>query len=356
MADRRPTSADVARRSGVSRSVVSVVLNGSSTNTRVSEATRQVVIAVAEELGYRPNRTAQALRGRRSGVIGFIPRLTRGSTVDDTVPFIMSLELSRAAVRRGLHMIEASAETQASRESPDLVDFLLDWRVDGVIVDIPRSVPEVQRLIDAGIVVVQLFRTIEEVRTPRITVDPAPGMLAAVGELVRVGHRRVAYIGRVPGESLDEARTAAFRTALEAHGLDDDPVRLRLAPNYRTADGIEQIRALLRLPAGQRPTAVVVGGDPAAIGVLQELHAVRVRVPDEMSVISFDDAIAAYTVPPLTSVAQPFAEIADRALDLIAEANRRAPTTESEDATEPTNLILPTGLRIRDSVAPPSIP
>lgn len=352
MTDRRPTSADVAKRSGVSRSVVSVVLNGSSTNTRVSEATRQHVIAVAQELKYRPNRTAQALRGRRSGVIGFIPRSDRESAVEDTVPFIMSVELSRAAVRCGLHVIEASAETEAFRQGPDLVNFLLDWHVDGVIVDVPRSEQEVRRLIDAGLTVVQIFRPIPGVETPRITVDPRPGMDAAVSHLRSLGHERITFVGRQGSELVDVARRDAFGEAMHRHGLTLGASSVRLSPNYRTADGIAQMRELLALPPEDRPSAVVFGGDPAAIGGLQVLHHARIRVPDELSVISFDDAVAAYTVPPLTSICQPFSEVANLALDLLTTKD---PATDAGTrGAPPLDMVLPTGLTIRESTAPPS--
>lgn len=354
MAARRPTSADVAKLSGVSRSVVSVVLNGSITNTRVSEVTRQHVIAVAQELGYRPNRNAQALRSKRSGVIGFIPRTGRGSTVEDNVPFIMSVELNRAAVRRGLHVIEASAETEAFREGPELVDFLLDWRVDGVVVDVPRTSQDVRRLIDAGLPVVQVFRPVRGVPTPTITVDPVPGVDAAIAHLRSIGHERVTFVGREGVEPVDVTRVNAFRQSMGRYGLNLGAHSVRLSPNYHTIDGIEQMRSLVALPLGQQPTAVVFGGDPAAIGGLQVLHAVRMRVPDEMSVVSYDDSIAEYTVPPLTSISQPFSEIADRALGLLVPAEPgQAPEGDGDQGGTPLDLVLPTGLKVRESTAPP---
>lgn len=344
-----PTSAEVALRAGVSRSIVSVVLNGSTANSRVSKTTRAHVIAVAEELGYRANRNAQSLRSQRSGVVGFIPRLSRGSMVEDTVPFIMSIELARAAVRRGIHVIEASAETAASREGRELVQFLLDWQVDGVIVDNPPSDREIGHFIDAGLRVVQLFRPVDGTISPQITINPMEGMNEAINHLCSLGHERIAYIGSADAHPVDIARTEAFRHALSHCHLDDVPARLRLAPNYYTAEGYAEMRTLLALPFAERPTAVVIGGDPAAIGALRALYEARIRVPEHMSVISYDDSIAGYQVPPLTSVSQPFSDIANQALAMLA-VDRMSLVLNGK---EHLNLILPTRLTIRDSTAPP---
>lgn len=344
-----PTSADVALRAGVSRSIVSVVLNGSTANSRVSEKTRKHVIAVAEELGYQANRNAQSLRSQRSGVVGFIPRLIRGSMVEDTVPFIMSLELSRAAVRRGIHVIEASAETAETRAGVELVQFLSKWQVDGVIVDNPQSDREVKRLIRAGLNIVQIFRPVEGNLSPQITVNPSEGINAAVAHLRSLGHERVAFIGSGTDHPVDVARTQAFLDALSIHGLPVAPERIRLAANYYTKEGHAEMRTLLALPEKQRPSAVVFGGDPTAIGALRALYEAKVRVPEQMSIVSYDDSLAEYQIPPLTSVSQPFGDIADHALAMLARVSRSSASSQHEVP----NVILPTRLVVRDSTVPP---
>lgn len=341
-----PTSRDVALRAGVSRGTVSSVLNGARGNIRVSDPTRQRVLSAATELGYAPHAAAQALRRQRSRIIGFVPNLHRGVPFEDPVSCLLSTHLAEAALRRGYHLVEASAESAASRGSDELARFLLGWRVDGVVFDRPKTEGEVRRFVEHGLPVVQLMRPQFGVPTPTVTVDAVPGIRAAVAHLTGLGHRAIAFVGSGAQHPVDQARRDGFVAALAHHGLAVPDGYLQLG-GRRTADGHAATRALLALPA--RPTAILAAGDPLALGALRLLHEARVRVPDELSLVSYDDAFAAGLYPPLTSIAQPFAEIAERATALVV-GGADDPHAPPADAG---HVVLPTRLTVRHSTQPP---
>lgn len=340
---RVPTSLDVARRAGVSRALVSGVLNDTMSTMRVSPATRQRVLEAAAELGYTPNPVARALRRQRSNVIGFLPRTTRQTPYEHPVPFLLGIHIAREAMKRGYHILEASAAPPSERQSGDVAQFLRERRVDGVILDSPQTAIEVTQLVESGFPVVQLIRTQTSASTPTVVVDPAPGTIAAVDHLVAHGHERIAFVGAGGEHPVDRDRLACFHAALASHGIASDETLVRLTPDYDIERGLAQTRALLALP--ERPTAIFAAGDNLALGVLQALYEARIRVPDAMSVVSYDDIFAGQLIPPLSSVSQPLEAVASEAIQaLIAQVER------ADGRADRRHIVLPTGFTARGSV------
>lgn len=346
MSDSRPlraTSNDVARHAGVSRALVSGVLNGTMSTMRVSTLTRQRVLAAAMELGYTPNPLAQALRRQHSNVIGYVPRFARRDPYEHPVPFILGMRVARAAMGRHFHVVEASAESAEARVSDEVVRFMRERQVDGVVLDSPERAEEVQRFIDEGLPVVQVIRSHSDVDSPAVVVDPVAGIAEAVNHLIDLGHRDVAFIGHGGTHPVDRLRLDCFTATLRAHRLEIRQDQMRLVDDYDIAAGRAAMVALLDAP--QRPTALFAAGDNLAVGALQALYGAGVRVPDDLSVISYDDIFAAYLAPPLTSVAQPLEEVAERALTLLAAEMHRP----SGDVNGAQAVMLPTRLVKRDS-------
>jgi LacI family transcriptional regulator len=178
-------------------------------------------------------------------------------------------------------------------------------------------------------------------------VDTRPGITAAVDHLAALGHRRIAFLGRGGNHSVDLARLTAFLTALARHGLAATAATVRLSPIYELDHGERLTHELLAVRP--RPTAIFAGSDSLALGALRALYAARVHVPDELSLISYDDTFAAQLYPPLTSVAQPFAALAERAVALLIEQ------IDQPDGSlhPPEQVILPTQLNLRQSTASP---
>lgn len=347
---RSATSTDVARRAGVSQATVSVVLNGARSTIRVSHDTRQRVLAAARGLGYAPNQAAQALRRRRSGIIGFLPRLERGEPFAHPIHYLLSIHAARAAADRGYQLVEAGVEADALRDSEELVRFLVNRRVDGVIFDGPKTAGEVRRILDYGLPAIQILRPQETVATPTITVDPGPGIDAAVDHLVALGQRAIAFLGRNDPHPVDRRRLNAYTAAIARHGLARPAHYVRLCDGgYCLENGYALTRELLSLR--RWPTAIFAASDSFAIGAAHALYEAGVRVPDAMSLISYDDTLASQLYPPLTSVAQPFAAIAERAIALVAQLIEQT----IAHADEPERIILPTQLKVRRSTAPPEV-
>lgn len=345
---RSSTAEDVANRARVSRMTVSSVLNGTGTNVRVSEATRQRVMQAAEELGYRPNLAARALRTRRSGIIGFVPRATSATPHKEPVADLLGIFIARAAMAHDHHVVEASAETAISRGSNELSQFLLGWRVDGVIFDSPTSDDEVQRFLDVGVPVVQLMRPRTGVATATITVDSSQGIRQAVDHLVRLGHQQCAFLGSGLAHSLDRLRRDEFVDSLAAHDIQVPDAFICPVSDASIADGIAITQRLLALP--DIPTAIFAAGDNLALGALRALYQARLRVPDDISVVSYDDTFVANLYPPLTSVGQPLEDVASTAVSLIVESVSSTSTLVNLASAQ---ITLPAQLHIRESTGIP---
>jgi DNA-binding LacI/PurR family transcriptional regulator len=348
---RSSTAEDVAKRAGVSRMTVSSVLNGTGSNVRVSDATRQRVIEAARDLGYRPDPAARALRTRRSRIIGFVPRIDSATPHKEPVADLLRIYIARAAMAHGHHVVEASAETAVSRRSDELSQFLLGWRVDGVIFDSPASEDEVRRFADLGVPVVQLMRPRTGMHTATITVDSSEGIRQAVEHLVQLGHRDIAFIGSGLSHDIDCRRRDQFLRSLADHGVDERDSYLCPDTDASIDHGYAIAQRFLELP--QPPTAVFAAGDNLALGALRALYQARLRVPDDVSVVSYDDTFVANLYPPLTSVGQPLDEIAGLAVSLLVESVQAA---GSDSDLAGTQLTLPAKLHVRESTsAPPSI-
>lgn len=339
-----PTSLDVARKAGVSRSIVSGVLNGAMSTMRVSPETRERILDAARELGYTPNPVARALRRQRSNVLGFVPRPHRITPYDSPVPFLLTVHLAHACIRHGYHIVEASTESTNRRGEDDLVQFLLGRHVDGVVLDSPSSAQDVAHLLDRRLPVVQMIRPQHDVMTPSVMVDAVPGTTEAIEYLVEMGHRNIGFIGTSGQHPVDRLRLEAFERVLADHGLHQRPEWVILEKAYSAANGFSAAQALLE--AGELPTALFVTGDNLAMGVLQLLYERNIRVPGRLSVISYDDIFAGHLVPPLTSVNQPLSDAADRAIALLA-AEIDSP---SDQRDSPPSVVLSSHLVRRASV------
>ncbi len=348
MKTRSATSNDVARRAGVSRAAVSVVLNGARSNIRVSAETRQRILAAASELGYTPDLAAQSLRRGRSRVIGYIRRSLEGAPYEQPVPYKLGMSITHAAQNNGYYVIEVSAEAHTHHDRKELLQYLLGYRVDGVIFDWPSSVPEIQQFVDEGFPIVQVIRPQFSVPTSSVTVDSSQGIASAIHHLVNLGHQRIAFLGKGGSHPVDSIRLDNFRRALEHQKVTVHEEYLCLASMYSLEEGYKFTQALLSLPIP--PTALFVSSDIQALGVLRALYQAGVRVPEGLSVISYDDIFAGYLYPPLTSVSQPLGEVAEQAVALIIEE-----IETTRPIQEKVQVVLPTSLTIRESTAPPGM-
>lgn len=302
---------DVARLAGVSYQTVSRVLNE---HPSVRQATRERVQAVIAELGYTPSRAARSLSTRRSGVIGI---LATSSAEFGPASCIQAIET--AARAHGYTVSVADTGSTSQGEVRSSLDHLLSQQVEALAVIAPHG----EALTALETLPSALPRVMLQApghgTHPGLAVDQAAGVGLAVGHLLELGHTSIAHIAG-PSDWLDAtARSAAFRAVLDSAGLAPAAI---LEGDWSAGSGY---RIGLELAAHRRITAVFSSNDQMALGLLHALHEGGVRVPDDISVVGFDDIPeAAHFWPPLTTVRQDFAELGrrcvDRLLGLDAEA------------------------------------
>lgn len=296
-----PTSAEVARRAGVSRTTVSFVLNG-VLNRGISEATRARVLAVAEELGYRPNIAARTLAGGASATVGLV--MPQAAHLYDDV-FLAHLvgSINEACHRAGLKMLIESTDGEG-REPGGFVDLVRSRRIDGlIVVNLRRSEHDhLRQIAAAGIPLVVLgsgrdgtgdFHT--------LGTDNHRGATLAVNHLLDLGHRCIAHVGFAPSEFHSvSGRESGWRDALLARGLAPEPSWVAHA-DISAESGWRATRELLA--RGVPFTALFVGNDTVAFGALRALREAGRRVPEDVAVVGYDDLpLAPFAEPPLTTV------------------------------------------------------
>ena len=335
---RRPTMKDVARHAGVSVSTVSYVLNDSGP---VAPERRARVLDAVRVLDYTPNESARSLKRRSASTIGLV--------VPDLANQFFALVaegVEKAAAERDVLVVLCAPEATGQPESHH-ARLLRSQRVDGVIFlsgseASPASLLELDRL---GAVVL-VDERISGFDLPAVTSDNRRGAREIAAHVVEQGHRRLAIISGPSALWTTEQRLAGYREAIAAGGQDPDAVPVYIG-DYRLDSGRELAERALSGPAGERPTALLCANDLMAIGALEHCKAVGLRVPQDVSIVGFDDLpVAALLTPRLTTVRQPARDMGYRAAELLFEL--LAGTVEEVDGG-----TFPTEVEIRESVGPP---
>lgn len=343
MAQRRPTLADVAARAGVSKTTVSFVLNARP-NTRISETTAARVRAAAAELGYQVDPTALGLRTGRSLAVGFVSdevTLTRYAS-----PMIRGLLDAGAQRDHVVIMTETDNRPELLEES---VRVLLARRVDGLLFGLMRARRVQLPGLPAKVPVVIVNGTARG--RAAVLPDEYRGGLTAINHLLANGHTRIAFIGR-SALHLDPAVSATIGRRLA--GIDDGLRAARLGfvhevegaqwePGLGYAGAVEVIE---RTDA----TAILAANDRVAFGVFQAAQARGLAIPDDLSVLSFDDEpIATYLRPELSTIRLPYLEMGRMAMDRLLDSMVEGISPRSEPET-----LVPMPLIERASVRRPS--
>ena len=326
---RSVTMEDVAARAGVSRALVSIVFRNAP---GASEATRARVMRAAEELSYRPDQRARLLGSKRSRTIGVVFGLRHefhGELVE---------QLYRAAEGSGYEL--ALGAVAPSRTEQRAVAGLVDYRVEAlVLLGSTLRAAEIERLA-ADVPVVVVARALRRPPVDVVRTDDGAGARRAVEHLVGLGHRRIVHVDGhdAPGAA---QRRSGYRAAMKAAG----PEPLLLRGGLTEADGEPAAAELLRLdPAA---TAVTAFNDHCAAGLIAGLRSAGVRVPEDLSVVGFDDShVAGLGTIALTTVAQDGAALARLALE-------RAAALADGTAGEPRETVVPPHLVVRRTAAAP---
>lgn len=299
------TYADIAERAGTSTAVVSYVLNDGP--RPVAAATRARVLAAAQDLGYRPNRIAAALRSGSTGLIGVL-------TPDSTIPYFG--ELTRAlvaALGADQRFALVSHADLAGVDEAQALERLLSAQVDGVLVTAYWPEQPLPSLADRPVVYVH--HKPAAVEAPLVESDNDVGVHRAFEHLRSHGHERIAFWSGPDDEGPTGQRMRAWLAAAGGSG----------GPLFRS--GYESGAAAAEFAAqharGAVPTALLVATDQQAVGILSAAYQLGVRVPHELAIISLDGTRdSEFTAPPLTVVRQPVEAMAAQAVALLGDPQR----------------------------------
>jgi DNA-binding LacI/PurR family transcriptional regulator len=337
---KRPTIAEIAARAGVSIGAVSYALNG---RRGVSPQTRQRILEIADEIGWRPSIAARALSGSRAHAVGLV--LTRAADTLGAEPFFMrfiaGLEGELSAHRFGL-LLQVTDDHDAAIEAVRLC--WAERRIDGlVITDLWERDTRIPVLHQLRVPAVLVGRPRADSALPAVWSDDAAAVVSVVDYLVALGHRRIARVAGLPSLEHTQVRVAAFHDAVAGHHGADATV---VDTDYSWEEGAAATRALLS--RRRRPTAITFDNDLMAVAALHVAQEMGIAVPGELSIVAGDDSqLCALVRPALTSLSRDIRAYATHAARVLLELiGGRAPASYQDTTAR---------LVVRASTAPPPL-
>lgn len=338
------TMKDVARRAGVDVSTVSLAINN---DPRIRTETRERILAIASELGYRKNHLARGLRSGKS--------FTIGAVVGYATAFWSEVLAGAQSVlaERDYHLMLDYAPDNR-REEAVQIEALKSKRVDGLLIAPPDSDPQTGENLPA----IEHYRALEAEKIPYVFIDRfVPGLDAdyvaadnftaartATRHLLRLGHRRVAYVYSPHRmNTAQRERLEGYQSVVREAGIKPLLWEVLRPRGERSEEGLEATRELLRDPEGEGVTALLAATDSTAMGALRALHEAGRAVPREIALMSFGGAyIADYLQPSLTTMTLPMRSIGEQAAHLLL-------ARIEGDTTPFHHVLLPTQIVVRDS-------
>ncbi len=334
------TIKDIARKTGVSHSTVSRALRG---NSLISPETTEKVCQAALDMGYLPSAAARGLKTNRSQVLGVIV-----SSIAD--PFFSEIlqGIDDAAQQSGYSLFIAASQRDLDHERA-IVRTMREHRVDGVIIcSTPFSAEQSQQLRSYEIPIVVINNQSSEDYRFSIHHDDLDGSQQVMHHLIELGHRHIAYLGYTNSGRTNLKRRSGYTSEMMKAGLTvHDGYEYELQAND-PQDGLAAVKHFLSLTP--RPTAIFCYNDMLAIGVLRGLQDAGLRVPQNCSVVGFDNiSFSAFTTPPLTTFDQPKRTIGAQAAQLILHLLEHGPVPDGSKITSLKGRLL-----LRASTAAPS--
>jgi LacI family transcriptional regulator len=346
-AERMATIVEVAERAGVSIATVSNVIRGTR---RVSSKLTERVQAAIRELNYSPNEIARSLKVRQTRMLvmvlpditnPFFPEIIRGA--EDT------------AFERGYFLMTANTDEQIGRERR-IVAALRSYRVDGVLLASASGTDtsHLKSIIDAGVALVCLDRTVPGVKTDAVLLDNVRGARECVRHMIQKGHRRIAIITGPLDVQTGRERLRGYEEALREADIPAEQGRI-LEGDFRHDSGYRLGRQIVEQAAREqavRPTAIFVCNGVMTLGVLKAFEELNIRCPKDIALATFDDlAVDSPFHPHLTTVVQPSYEMGARAASILIDR------IEGHISREPTTVRVAPTLIIRESTdAPHKVP
>lgn len=334
------TLQQIADHVGVSKATVSYLLSGGKSNVRISDATRKKVEEAARTLGYRPNAVARALARRRTDIITLVMPFPAVFSGHSAFMGSMLSSLVDAARANGFDVMLHIKEAESLEAE---IAILVDGRADGALVLRDANDPLIMRLQEEGLPCIFFLALPHFPEVASVTCDDAEGGRLAGQYLLSLGHRQIGFVGGIEDSAASQQRHLGLQQALQGTSTPLAPENTFIVP-FRDAP-LDMV--LTRMARPDRPSALFVWSDDVAIKLMGQLRQrLGLRIPEDLSVVGFDDSLVAEnSVPPLTTIHQPIDSIVQHAVKRLATRIRG----ESDPAGP---VFFSPYLVIRDSCAP----
>ena len=302
---------DVAQAAQVSIATVTRAINGTG---YVSAETRAKVEKAIKDLDYVPNKMAGILKSHHSGILGSIVAPSRGNLF---APLI-SEAITKHAAAIGYHILTMLSDDDPHTEKT-LMNDLFGRMVDGIILvgGVHSNPKDIQSIIDKGVPVIMIERPLTVQGADKVLIDSFGGSATAADHILRHGHTQIGFIGREKLRPVEIDRCEGFIQTLAQNGLTIEESHCLLTEQYDPQQGYQAMKKMLS--GKRRPSAVFISSDITAYGALQYLYHQGIRVPEDVSIVGYDNTFSAMTSPSITSVATPLEEIAKTVMQLFRE-------------------------------------
>lgn len=337
------TLRDIAQRAGVSVTTASRILNGRETGLPIRDETRRRVVSVADELGYRPNFFARALRGSQSSLLGVIVR-------DISEPFFAQIltGIHRAVVGRQYRVFLGDVERQTST-TIDYGSMFEQSHADGILIigDMEDDELTLQWLVSKHRHIVGVTDRGNRRMIPGVYSDSERGTQLVLDHLWELGHRHILCVSD-PSINDGRIRAAIYEQFMREREIDENYISVLMTS--RSSEGGYQVGQAV-LGSSNRPTAIFAANDAIAIGLMQAAFQFGITIPDQLSIVGYDDIdVARFVIPPLTTINQSGLDMGYTATNLLLDM-----IEQEIDGSQVNDVVLKPTLMVRQSTGiPPS--
>jgi len=343
MKSKKVSLADIADSLGVSKTLVSMVLNGKGDENGISKKTQDRVTELSKRLNYKPNQFARGLRIGRSNTIGLL-------VSDISNPFYSRLARSveDAVSEAGYNLMICSSDESDEKELK-LLEMLINKQVDGIILSSTLDTTfHIEGLLNDEFPIVLIDRTYSELETHSVVVDNRAGAKEAVDHLIQNGHRKIAAMVISPAHiSTQVERLDGYKDSLIDNNIPINEYYQKVIPREDIYRSVTQIINEWKND-GMMPSALFVSNNQIAIGCLEVFREMGVSIPKDLSFVSFDDIdLFRLFSPPVTSIIQPIQSIAKNAVEILLEDIK---LKENDEPLVYKHKLLQTNIVIRNSV------
>ena len=330
---------DIAAKAGVSLTTVSIVLNGRAKDMKISEAMTRKILALGKKMNYRPNHFAKGLRTGKTNTIGLI--------VDDIANYFfghLANIVEEEADKLGYTVMFCSSENNEGK-SRHILNMLVDKQMDGYIIAPTKAMlPELEKLLKEKKPAVLIDRYYEQLDSSYVTIDNINGSLEAVNYLAKRGHRKIALVTNLSDQLQMIQRMEGYQQGLKKSKIPLDQQIIKKIPfGLSDENVVKEIKGFIEINENKIDSIFFTSNNLGVAG-LEALRSIGKKIPDDVSVICFDDNdLFRLGIPGISVVSQPIKDIAKKAVEvLIQQINQRSTSVE--------HIVLKTALIERESV------